>query len=189
MIAALLYSLAPVISGGIFHMLVVSLKFGDRWAIPLDAGLRFRGRRIFGDHKTWRGLFVIIAATIGFSGVQAFLDRSFAGLAELNLTRDLSYSWWEIGLIWGLAYALPELPNSFVKRQIEIRPGQRGSGIGGYFFLFLDQADSPMGCGLAAWVFFSWPISWALMLALIGTAVHLLLNLSLYGVGLRARPV
>ncbi|MDH5255332.1 MAG: CDP-archaeol synthase [Gammaproteobacteria bacterium] len=37
---------------------------GDRWAAPIDFGVVLKdGQRLFGSHKTWRGLIAAAAAT------------------------------------------------------------------------------------------------------------------------------
>ena len=45
-------NMAPVFARGHFATL----------AVPIDGGRRWRGRRILGDHKTWRGIVAGVVA-------------------------------------------------------------------------------------------------------------------------------
>jgi len=60
---------------------------GKRWAHPIDGGRTLGGRRLLGDHKTWRGLLAgilacaVIAPLIGYS---VRLGIEFAALALLG---------------------------------------------------------------------------------------------------------
>ena len=54
------------------------------WDYPVDFGRSFRGHRIFGTHKTWRGLIVgIIFATFTL-GLQVLLVRNVSFIASLT---------------------------------------------------------------------------------------------------------
>lgn len=189
MIWPLLYTLTPVMLGGILHMAVVQFRCLQTLARPLDGGRLWRGKPIFGAHKTWRGLLVIYAATTAAVMVQAGLEGWFPSLADWNLVDYRQHSPWQVGLIWASGYALAELPNSFLKRRLQIAPGQNPSGPTRTAFLVLDQADSAFGCGLVAVCFLDWTWPQAISLILLGTALHLLLNFSLHQIGLRTRPV
>jgi hypothetical protein len=50
------------------HAPVLRFELLRPLARPLDAGAKFRGRRVFGDNKTWRGAVVmfggVVAATL-----------------------------------------------------------------------------------------------------------------------------
>jgi CDP-diglyceride synthetase len=93
-----------------------------------------------------------------------------------------------LGVLLGLAYALAELPNSFVKRRLGIEPGKRPPRHAAWFAL-LDQADSAIGCVLVyGWALGLTPGTMLLLLAL-GPAIHLLVNYTLYLMRLRREPV
>ena len=57
----LLWLAIPVIASGLVHLVVLKLDLlpGLR-ALPIDGGATFRGKRVFGDNKTWRGALVTI---------------------------------------------------------------------------------------------------------------------------------
>ncbi len=64
----------PVIAGGAVHIAFIKLGALESLArIPIDGGLTFRGRRLFGDHKTVRGIVVMVAAWIPPQGIVMLL--------------------------------------------------------------------------------------------------------------------
>ncbi len=79
--------------------------------IPLDANKEWRGRRILGDHKTWRGLVGgVILAGISFWLVWSFLE-------------DKTWPWY-FGLMAGTGALVGDAIKSFFKRQIGVKPGK-----------------------------------------------------------------
>lgn len=183
----------PIIFAGVFHMFVVKKGWAAALARPLDAGATFRGRRLFGDNKTWRGVVVMILAGAAAGALQGLLGGSaLSGLSALggvwlvdNTALGYALQYGAAHALLGLGYALGELPNSFLKRQIDIAPGKTGAGILGAGFFLLDQGDSVAACLLVGWLVF--PLSGALVLLSITamTLLHLLLNAALHKGGVR----
>jgi hypothetical protein len=190
MIGKILYTILPVAGGGILHMMVVRAKLLQFLAVPIDAGRTLNGKRIFGDHKTWRGIVVILAATTLSAGLHAWLEVQQPSWASYNLVDYQSIAWWQAGLWWGIAYAISELPNSFLKRRAGIAPGAAGpAGMRSVFLSIMDQADSAIGCSLVAWLALGVALDAALWMMILGTAVHLLINMLLGLAGLRERMI
>lgn len=183
MSAAVLYSALPVILAGVLHMLVVRRNWLPVLARPLDGGRRWRGRRLLGDHKTWRGLLFVPAAAVALAALQAAAEHRWPGLAAWSLHPGASPL--RVGLALGGGYVLAELPNSFWKRRRDLPPGAAG----GPLQVLLDQADSALGCALACRLLLAWSLQAALLLVAAGTLLHLALNLLLHALGLRRRPV
>ena len=90
-----------------------------------------------------------------------------------------------IGLLLGLGYALFELPNSFLKRRLDITPGKTLKGFMKGFFVFLDQADSVFGCALVVWLFYPLGILKYLLFVVVGAVTHIVFNMLLYFAKLR----
>ena len=118
---------------------------------PLDFGKTFRGKRIFGSHKTFRGL--LSGTTMGFiiALVQMLLYnnsswvRSFADQIDYSQPRVLL-----IGIALGFGALAGDAIKSFFKRQVGIKPGHGWPPF--------DQTDFIIG-GLvfsAPFVSFSW---------------------------------
>ena len=174
-------------------MVVVKRRWLARLATPLDGGRCVRGHRVFGYNKTWRGVVVMIGAGAAVGAVQgalggeALADVSALGDVWLLAATPVGYAlqYGAAHALFGLGYALGELPNSFLKRQMDIAPGKTGAGVLGAFFLLLDQADSVAACLLVGWLAF--PLGAPLVLLSITsmTALHLALNAALHKGGVR----
>lgn len=146
----------PVILGGLVHVAVIELDLLPGLArLPLDAGIRLRGRRLLGDHKTVRGAVTMTGATMAFVALQATLAARCgwtAGLSLVDFGRVDPLVW---GLVLGGGYIVGELPNSFVKRQLDVAPGARPIGAMAPVFWLCDELDSLVGilvCMSAVWV-------------------------------------
>lgn len=139
--------------------------------------------RWFGMNKTWRGFVVMLLAT--WPGV--LLAQRLESLFDLNTPLLTQTSSWPLALVLGLGYCLAELPNSFVKRRLGVKEGQTSSRYKWLFVIF-DQADSAIGCMIA--YKFLIPISALTFVGTIvfGTVMHLVINVSLYQVGIRKNP-
>ncbi len=189
----------PVIVTGILHMVIVAKNMLPQYATPIDEGKTFGGVRIFGDNKTWRGFIVMIVGSGAVGIVQGGLGGLWAaerGIACIDYAR-LAHGWMGDGALamaWGymmvnsvlgLGYVLGELPNSFIKRRLQITPGKTQSSLLGKVFFVVDQADSVIAVLLAA----RWVYGIHMMLVWVGivllTGVHLFINGSLYALRLR----
>jgi hypothetical protein len=120
-------------------------------AFPVDGGVTFRGRRLFGNNKTFRG---IGAGALGTAMCLAFQARMLHHVPAIRALEYVDYSTigpWRFGLILGLTRMLSELPNSCLKRQMDIPPGGFGTGIWWLVFYILDTLDYLPG----TWIVFS----------------------------------
>ena len=98
---------------------------------------------------------------------------------------ELLQTAWGIGLYLGFAYILAELPNSFIKRRIEIPPGQNVAGFKGSFFMVIDQVDSSLGCAVALVLAIPMTALDVLAVAALGGLFHYLFAVLLFYVGLK----
>ncbi|MBI2930642.1 MAG: CDP-archaeol synthase [Planctomycetes bacterium] len=166
----------PVMFAAAIHIVVLRLKLMEGLKKPLDGGRTWRGRRIFGDNKTIRGALIMVAASVigamlqGVLRVRA-LEYFDYGRADLPL----------VGFLLGLGFVAAELPNSFLKRRFDVKPGQRGGPI----FVILDQIDSVIGgLGLLCFVWLPPARVWILALLLCSLA-HIAFNGVFVMVGLK----
>lgn len=181
-----LYLFLAILSAGIVQAFWMPSKLGRRTAIPLDGGGTFRGKRIFGDNKTWRGFIVMVPA----SGIFFVLWHSaFLLIQGAETLWPLSnFKYFLTGTAVGAAFMLAELPNSFFKRQAGVQPGKPASGRTGRILCFLvDQVDSVLGSLIV--ISFMLPLSvWVwVTLTIGGAAAHLLFNFILLKLGIRSR--
>jgi CDP-diglyceride synthetase len=187
-LAQALFIIVAFVLAGFAH----SAWLGSRWSaklmMPLDGGSRVRGRRVFGDNKTVRGFVVMIpAAAVAFGGLFNVLSSLAPGAADgLWLLTPSGY--YALGAWAGFGFMAGELPNSFVKRQLDIAPGEPPrSPIGGVASFIVDRVDSIVGALFAISLAAPTPWkTWALVLT-IGPGIHLAFSVLLYRLGVKER--
>lgn len=168
------YALLFFLPAGVSNMAPIftsKLPVINQWKTPLDLGKTWRGKRIFGTNKTWRGLLSgIIAGTV--TGL--FLYGPFFG-DENQLTFLLVCAAMSAGALVGDAV------ESFFKRQ-------RGIPAGSAWFPF-DQTDYIIG-GLLFTLPFGvlplWLISWIFVMYF---TLHLVSSYIGYLLGLKNQPI
>ncbi len=124
---------------------------GRRWAAPLDAGVTLPdGHRLFGDHKTWRGLtasFALCALLAPLLGHSPRLGVAFAALA---MGADLASSFLKRRLNLAPGHEVPgvdQIPEALVPLLVLARPLGISVSMAGLLtgvFLLLDLAALPL---------------------------------------------
>ena len=152
---------------------------------PLDGGATIGGRRVLGDNKTWRGALCMTAGVV---------------LATVVLWQ---WGWWRdqlpdaiadsspllVGLLIGLGTVGGELPNSFLKRRLDIAPGARRHGPLGVALAVLDQGDLVIGIWVALLPIWAMPVWLAAVAFAAVAAIHAAINVIGYAIGARSAPV
>lgn len=188
-IIQLTYTLLPVVMAGICNMILVKLPVFGTLKRPMDGGIIFSDqKRLFGANKTWKGFWGMVILTGFWMWIFGILDSTFLWAKGLSLFSYHDFSAtqeWIYGILWGLGYVLFELPNSFIKRRIDIPPGENRKGFTGNLFLFIDQADSVLGCLIFMLFFYIPTLADAVALFVLGVLVHYLINILLFLVGLK----
>lgn len=139
------YLCAPVLLGLTTHGICIKFGWLNFLLHPVDGGAEFRGKRVCGANKTWRGIAAISLGTGLGSAIQAIWLHNYESVRALELFDYSLPKALAIGLLMGLACGLSELPNSFIKRQLDIAPGATASGwINAVFYIF-DQVDFLVG--------------------------------------------
>ncbi len=180
-------TMLPVILGGILNMLFVKTPLYRKLKAPIDCGKSLRdGKRILGGNKTWIGFFGMIvfcaAAQAGWGAVclrfpdLCYIYFRFENTFPFNLT---------VGAALGFVYMLFELPNSFVKRRLDIPDGKTVGGIKGRVFFFVDQVDSLFGTAAVFAMLYPMPVWQYFLYILLGAATHLLVNSILFALKIR----
>lgn len=169
-----IYLIAPLLIAGVVHAPVIKRNLLASLARPLDFGATFRGTRVFGANKTWRGVLLMSTVSVVVVFAQSEL-YAVEPLREISVLDYSQVSWVALGLALGLSYSLAELPNSFVKRRLGIPPGgvSRGRAIGQYV---IDQADSAIG-GTLVLALFLWG-DWAALaiVFVVGFSLHVIMD-------------
>lgn len=118
---------------------VVAAKYNliPRLNRPLDLGMRLRGIRVLGSHKTIRGIVVAVFAGAITGGIEA-----------AALHQKISFGFF-IGAVLGFGAIAGDAIKSFFKRRLRVAPGS--------LWIPFDQIDFVIGATLAG-IFFI-PIS------------------------------
>ena len=167
----------PVLTAGlIHHFLVVKYNWLPSLKKPIDGGLTWRGKRLLGDSKTFRGFLIVTVC----SGLSMLLISPF-------ITIPLKHNPFLCGSLLGFGYSLLELPNSFLKRRMGIREGTFARGFSKPLWSILDQTDSVIGALLFLPAVYA--PSWGLIVVLFlgGTLLHIVIDGCLYRFGYKKR--
>jgi hypothetical protein len=182
---AIAYLFSPLLVGLTIHGLCIKFGWFSFLTQPVDRGKTFRGKRIFGANKTYRGIVAVAAGTaLGFA-LQAFVLHEYEIFRQLELLDYTSDKIIDFGLIFGIAAMISELPNSFVKRQIGIAPGEAASGVSSWFFYVFDQLDFLIGAWAVLALFVSVSFERVAFSALFIFVSHQMLSFFGYLLGIR----
>lgn len=179
----ILYAIAFFLPAGIANMTPVlanKIPLLNRWKTPLDFGKSFRGKRIFGANKTWRGLVygAIVGGVTGLVLYELFpviIDTFTPGL-QMNLL-----SLFFIGAALGAGALAGDAVESFFKRQGGVKPGES-------WFPF-DQIDYIIGGLFFVWPFvqMTWRFAGIILLAYFG--LHLFVSYIGYLLKFKDKPI
>lgn len=113
---AALYFMLPAYVSNAVPPLIKRWKFLDK---PMDFGIKIRGKRMFGPHKTWRGFFAgTVAGTAVFMMQQTWTPTG----SQIALFDYSQASIW-IGVALAAGALIGDAAKSLIKRQIGIAPG------------------------------------------------------------------
>jgi CDP-2,3-bis-(O-geranylgeranyl)-sn-glycerol synthase len=147
----------------------------QNWETPMDFGLSHRGKRIFGDNKTWRGFTfgVFMACVMATLQYYIWLPSMFAG-------KSLGFMVLLGGML-GAGALIGDAVESFIKRQFDIKAGAS-------WFPF-DQLDYIFGGILFSSLLIRMPwqvYAWVIFLYF---GIHLVTVYFFYKVGIRDKPI
>ena len=118
-------------------VLVVKIPWIQWLARPLDMGKSWRGKRIFGANKTWRGILAGAGMGAFIGAAQTFfIDRSDWLANDIDIVGgqiDLIL----LGAVIGTGALIGDAVESFFKRQLDVPPGKS--------WLPFDQIDYIIG--------------------------------------------
>jgi CDP-2,3-bis-(O-geranylgeranyl)-sn-glycerol synthase len=138
LMASSLYLFSPLLAAAALSAVVIRFDLLGFLKRPIDGGRSWRGARLFGESKTWRG---VATAVVGCTLAVA-LQRTLAGWAEpLELVDYAAVNPPALGVAMGAGAMLGELPNSFLKRRLGIAPGGTARGGRAILFYVWDQVD------------------------------------------------
>ena len=181
MILEALWFFLPAGVANMAPVAAAKLPWFRQFSAPMDFGKSWRGKRIFGANKTWRGLIVgIILATIVI-GLQKYLfSRSFF-ILELSWFDYRPANVWLLGPLFGAGALLADAVKSFFKRQKSVPPGSS-------WFPF-DQIDYIIGGCLLSLFVVRLPLANYVWVLAVGLGGHVLIVYIFYLLGVREKPI
>jgi len=182
------YLLAPLLAGGVFHAVCMKYDWFPTLKRPVDCGYTIRGRRLFGANKTFRGPLAVGVGTALALGLQAALFHRFSSVTSIELFDYGTVNGWLLGFLVGVGGMAAELPNSFLKRQLGVGPGQTRHGLLGAVLYVFDQIDILVGAWLVFALVLDIQFMWVLYSVLIVVVAHQLLTSATYALGMRQSP-
>jgi len=167
---------------------VSQIRFLKKYGKPIDGGKTWRGKRIFGDGKTWRGLYAgIIAGTLmGLiqTTIQPSLANDYSNLPQMTVA---------LAFMMSLGALIGDMVESFLKRRLNLKPGAP--------LPLLDQLDFVFGAVFFAWLWvvfstghitgaFENMLGWSrfLLILLITPLMHLITNFIAWAWKLKKDP-
>jgi CDP-diglyceride synthetase len=179
------YLFLPLLVGLALHGFCIKYDVLTFFCHPIDRGRSFRGKRIFGDNKTYRGVVAVSLGTaIGF-GLQSLLLHRITSIRGIELFDYEFFKSLALGLAVGVAAMLSELPNSFIKRRFEIAPGSVAKGWKRAIFYVYDQIDFLLGAWLVLAVVVTVTVGRVLFSAVLLLVAHQLMSSVGHALGMR----
>lgn len=180
-ILTILWIFAPVGFANTGPVTASKLPFLRRYNQPLDFGKTYRGKRIFGDHKTIRG--IIAGGFVGLltAGLQMFISSIFSWPENYSMGLDYgSFTILLMGLCMGFGALIGDSVKSFFKRQMNIAPGRS--------WVPFDQLDFVIGGAIASLPFIVLPFKIYIIGLFVALVLHPMFNILAWLMRLQDKP-
>jgi CDP-2,3-bis-(O-geranylgeranyl)-sn-glycerol synthase len=172
----------PAAYANLIPVLIAKVPGLKKYEAPMDFGKTYRGKRIFGSHKTWRGFIAgIIMATL-ILWLQQLAVAHFSWAQTLTMQVDyLSLPTLLVGPLFAIGALGGDAIESFFKRQRGTPPGH------GWFPW--DQVDYIIGGAIATAAFVPLTIFQYAWLIVLWLLIHLIVSYLGYLTGFKERPI
>lgn len=176
-----LWFFAPAGAANVAPILVAKLPGLRQWNTPMDFGIRYRGKRLLGKSKTWRGLLCGIAfGAIAFA-LQQPLSQHFGSFTTyLEAVHYFDLSPW-LGVLLGAGALLGDAVKSFFKRRMAIPPSKS-------WFPF-DQLDYILGGCVFTALIAAPPFKIYLLIFILWFTIHLIASYLGHLLDLKKAPI
>lgn len=174
--------LLPAAAANVTPILAVKLLWLKKWSTPLDFGKQYKGKEIFGTHKTWRGMVsgMIVAAMVFL--LQQILVGQNVWLQDV--TSVVPYDEWYavlLGPLLGFGALGGDAVESFFKRQKGIASGRA--------WVPFDQLDYIIGAIIVALPFVRFSLGVYVWMIVIWFIVHVVASYVGWLLRLKERPI
>lgn len=181
-IALALWFFVPAGVANMTPIFAARLPVLRRWNAPLDGGLTFRGRRLLGANKTWRGLVAgIVTATLTLWLQQAVTPHAHWLAALVSPLRYGSLPVLLLGPLFAIGALGGDAIESFFKRQRHLPPGKPWHPY--------DELDTIIGSCIATAPVAMLSATQYIAALLLFPALQFLISTAGYWLGIKARPI
>ena len=120
----MLFLLAPAGIANTAPVWVGRIPLIRAWNTPIDCGLKYKGQRLLGDNKTWRGLASGAAVGAATGAILSVVTQTSSYLSETVDIFSSEMNLILLGGLLGLFALIGDAAKSLLKRRIGIRPGR-----------------------------------------------------------------
>lgn len=184
MIDTLVFALWFFLPAGLANgspVVVNKIPFINQFKTPLDFGKIYKGKRIFGQNKTWRGLIGgVITASLTLLIQILMFDNSIWLQNNITMLDYSTVTLW-LGPLLGAGALLGDAIESFFKRQFNVASGEP-------WFPF-DQIDYIIGGILLSSLVTTLPGYVNVTILLVWFGMHLIWSYIGFVLGLKDKPI
>jgi hypothetical protein len=182
-----LFLILAFVLAGLPHSLWLNNRSRSALAIPSMAVARFAGVGFLARTKHFGICRHDPGRSVGFC-YRRCADFSPRGVPPATLWQLTPAGYAALGAWAGFGFMAGELPNSFVKRQLGILPGQApASGSTRTICFLIDRIDSIVGMLVAVTLAVNLPWTTWLWVLVLGPSIHLLFSWWLFRMGVKGR--
>jgi CDP-2,3-bis-(O-geranylgeranyl)-sn-glycerol synthase len=151
------------------------------YTYPMDFYRTFRGKRIFGDHKTFRGLIAGVILAVITILLQEYLYQRFSFIRRISVIDYTEVRPFVFGFLCTAGALIGDALKSFFKRQVGVPPGKA--------WVPFDQIDYVIGGIIATSFYIRLHIVFYLLAIIVWVGMHVLSTYIGYILGLKESPI
>lgn len=153
----------------------------NKWRTPIDCGWSYKGLRLLGDNKTWRGLITGTLIAVLTIILQKYLYSHSSWLQQTIPPIDYTTVSWLLGALLGAGALIGDSIESFFKRRVGVASGEP-------WFPF-DQIDYIIGGILASLMVIRLSLIDYLYIIIVWFGLHLLMSYVAFLLKLKDKPL
>lgn len=145
-------------------VIIAKVPFLKKLDYPMDFGLKFRGKRVLGSHKTIRGLIAGVTVAIITAYLQKYAFDNSLYIRDFCPIDFNDVSVFLYGGLSGLGAIIGDAVKSFFKRRIDIKPGKA--------WVPFDQIDYIIGGILFVLPYIQLDLIYYILIAILYLIIH-----------------